>query len=60
MAPERDNKQWKQACDEVGLSGEERVEASWDFHAEKKASGERRLWPYRKLTNWLRDWNEDR
>jgi hypothetical protein len=38
MAPARDNKQWKQACREVGIEEREMDLASSDFHAEKRAS----------------------
>jgi hypothetical protein len=60
MSPERDGRQWKQACREVGLDADEKRMASDDFHAEKRASGERQHWPYRKLIIWLREWREDR
>jgi hypothetical protein len=60
MAPARDNKQWKQACREVGLDRDEEKLASDDFHAEKKAFGDRRHWRYGNLTIWLRNWKDDR
>jgi hypothetical protein len=56
MSPAHDSKQWRQACREAGVPESERERASNDFHAEKKASGDRRHWPYRKLIIWLRDW----
>jgi hypothetical protein len=60
MVPARDVQQWKQACREAGLDDKEREIATREFHAEKKASGEKDHWPYRKLINWLREWKEDR
>ena len=60
MAPRLDNQQWKQACQEVGIPKEEMDGASEDFHAEKRASGERKHWPYGKLIRWLRDWKVGR
>ena len=60
MAPARDVNQWKQACREVGIGRHERKQAAEAFHAEKRASGEKRHWPYGKLIIWLRDWREDR
>jgi hypothetical protein len=60
MVPARDNKQWKQACREVGLDKDERERATEDFHKEKRAAGDRRHMPYGNLITWLRDWKEDR
>jgi hypothetical protein len=60
MAPRRDNRQWKQACREVGVPDSQAKQASEDFHAEKKASGERGHWSYGNLIIWLRDWMENR
>lgn len=60
MAPRRDNKQWDEACREAGIVADEVYAASKEFHAEKRASGDGRHWPYRKLVTWLRDWKEDR
>jgi hypothetical protein len=60
MSPERDQRQWRQACREAGIGEDEMDRASDDFHAEKRAAGERRHWPYGKLINWLREWKEDR
>jgi hypothetical protein len=60
MTPKHDVKQWKDACDEIGLDEGEREIATREFHAEKRASGEKAHWPYRKLINWLREWREDR
>jgi hypothetical protein len=60
MSPRRDNKQWNDACREAGLSRDEKDRATEDFHAEKRASGERGHWPYGKLTNWLQQWAEDK
>lgn len=58
--PRRDNKQWEDACREVGIFGEDIRRASKDFHAEKRATGDRSRWPYGNLINWLREWKEDR
>jgi hypothetical protein len=60
MTPTRDQKQWRQACDAVGLKSDERKQASADFHAEKRAFGERRHLAYGNLIIWLRNWKEDR
>jgi hypothetical protein len=60
MAPAREVKQWKQACREVGIEEEDRDRAADDFHAEKRASGERGHRSYGNLIIWLRDWKEDR
>jgi hypothetical protein len=60
MVPRRDNKQWDQACNEAGIPKDETRKASDDFHAEKRAAGERGHWPYGKLIIWLRNWREDR
>jgi hypothetical protein len=60
MVPAHDNKQWKQACREVGLDKRLWDLASDDFHAEKEAFGDRRHRPYGNLIIWLRDWKEDR
>jgi hypothetical protein len=54
----RDVKQWKEACREVGITGPERKRATKDFHAEKRAFGERHHMQYRNLIIWLRDWKE--
>jgi hypothetical protein len=58
MVPRRDNRQWDDACREAGVAKERQEAASRDFHAEKRASGERGHWPYIKLSNWLREWRE--
>ena len=60
VAPARDNQQWKHACREADIPKEEMEQASNDFHAEKRASGERGHWPYRKLSNWLQEWKKDK
>lgn len=60
MVPRRDNKQWEDACREAGVAREDVARAAEDFHAEKRASGERRHWPYGNLIIWLREWREDR
>jgi hypothetical protein len=60
MVPRRDTRQWDDACREVGIVGKEINQAADDFHAEKRASGERGHWPYGNLIIWLREWKEDR
>jgi hypothetical protein len=60
VSPRRDQRQWEQACREAGVSRKEMEAASNDFHAEKRASGERIHWSYGKLINWLRSWRESR
>jgi hypothetical protein len=60
VVPARDVKQWKQACRAVGLTGPERKRATKDFHAEKRAFGERRHLPYGNLIIWLQEWKETR
>jgi hypothetical protein len=60
MAPKRDVKQWKQACREIGLTPDEQRQAKRDFHADKRASGDRDHRSYGNLIIWLQDWREDR
>jgi hypothetical protein len=60
MVPRYDNRQWKQACREVGLEDDERRLATKDLHKEKGATGDRSHMPYGDLITWLRDWKEDR
>jgi hypothetical protein len=50
--------QWKQACDEVGLTKREMKQATKDFHGEE-AFGERRHLPYGNLIIWLQEWRGD-
>jgi hypothetical protein len=59
MVPRRDDKQWDDACREVGLGEDEIKKATRDFHTEKRLSGDRRHWPYGNLIIWLREWRED-
>jgi hypothetical protein len=59
VVPRRDNQQWKDACREVGVGGDEIKEASKDFHDEKRAYGQRGHMPYGKLIIWLRAWSGD-
>lgn len=56
MAPERDLKQFRQACREVGLSARERYAASEALHAEKRSAGAREHIGYEDLAVWLREW----
>lgn len=58
MARRQDIKQFRQACRELGLSPEQRYEASEALHAEKEASGERAHMSYQELTAWLQQWAE--
>jgi hypothetical protein len=60
MSPKRDVKQWKDACNEIGLDEGEREIATREFHSEKQASGERGHWQYGNLIIWLGEWKEDR
>jgi hypothetical protein len=54
----RDIKQFRQACKEVGLTPEERYEASEALHAEKSASGVQDHMIYGELLAWLRQWKQ--
>jgi hypothetical protein len=56
MARKRDIKQFRQACDEVGLSVEERYEASEALHDEKRSGGAQEHMSYGELVAWLRQW----
>jgi hypothetical protein len=58
VSPERDVKQFRQACREVGLDRDARYEAAKDFHAEKRASGDREHTSYGELLAWLREWKD--
>jgi hypothetical protein len=52
----RDIKQFRQACKEVGLTAQERYEASEALHAEKEGSGVQQHMTYSDLLTWLRQW----
>lgn len=60
IAPKRDTKQFKQACEAVGLSRDERYQASNDLHAEKELLGRGRDKSYGELLDWLRQWQLNR
>jgi hypothetical protein len=60
MSPRHDLTQFRQAAKEVGLSDEERYEASEDLHAEKASGRPRNHMSYGDLLTWLRQWQEDR
>jgi hypothetical protein len=51
-----DIRQFRQACNEVGLSVEERYEASEALHAEKESGVLQGHMSYRDLLAWLRQW----
>ncbi len=53
-----DIKQFRQACNEAGLTIYERYEASQALHAYKESSGAREDMSYRELLIWLREWRE--
>lgn len=57
MARKRDIQQFRQACQEVGLSINERYKASQALHADKELgrSGERDM-SYGELLAWLQEW----
>jgi hypothetical protein len=56
VARKRDIKQFRQACDEVGLTARERRAASGDLHEEKRTAGSREHMSYGDLVAWLREW----
>jgi hypothetical protein len=56
MTRKRDIKQFRQACKEIGLSAEERYEASEVLHAEKASGNVQPEMSYRELLVWLRQW----
>lgn len=60
IAPKRDTKQFRQACEAVGLSRKERYQASSDLHAEKQSVGRGRDKSYGELLDWLRQWKFSR
>jgi hypothetical protein len=59
MVPPHDNKQWRDACRQAGVVGADIKRASKEFHAEKRASGDRRHMPYGNLIIWLQAWKGD-
>ena len=56
MTRKRDIQQFRQACKEVGLSAEERYEASKALHAEKVSGDVQADMSYGELLVWLRQW----
>jgi hypothetical protein len=56
MTRKRDIKQFRQACREVGLSAQERYEASEALHAEKARGDVQADMSYGELVAWLRQW----
>lgn len=57
MARKHDLQEFRQACNEVGLSKEERYEASEALHREKQSSGQPDR-AYGELLDWLRQWKD--
>jgi hypothetical protein len=51
-----DIKQFREACNEAGLSIEERYKASEALHAEKDSGGVQGHLSYGELVAWLRQW----
>ena len=58
MTRKRDIKQFRQACREVGLTVQERYEASQALHAEKGSDGMHAHMSYGELLAWLRQWKQ--
>lgn len=58
MTRKRDIKQFRQACKEIGLTVQERYEASEALHAEKDAAGKQVHMSYGELLAWLRQWRQ--
>lgn len=58
MTRKRDIKQFRQACREVGLTVQERYEASQALHAEKESAGVQTHMTYGELVAWLRQWRQ--
>jgi hypothetical protein len=56
MTRKRDIKQFRQACEEAGLSPLERYEASEALHAEKASGDVQTDMSYGELLAWLRQW----
>jgi hypothetical protein len=54
----RDIKQFRQACREVGLTVQERYEASQALHAEKESASVQAHMSYGELVAWLRQWRQ--
>jgi hypothetical protein len=58
LTRKRDIKQFRQACKEVGLTAQERYEASEALHAEKESGGVQEHMGYGDLLVWLRQWKD--
>jgi hypothetical protein len=56
LTRKRDIKQFRQACKELGLSAQERYEASEALHAEKSSGDIQADMSYGELLAWLRQW----
>jgi hypothetical protein len=57
MTRKRDIKQFRQACKEVGLTVNERYEASQALHPDKESGGSgQQDMSYGELLAWLRAW----
>jgi hypothetical protein len=56
MSCKRDIKQFREACNEAGLTLVERYEASEALHAEKDSGGVQGHLSYGDLVAWLRQW----
>ncbi len=56
MSKKQDIKQFRQACRELGLTPQERYEASQALHADKAARGSKEHLDYGDLLAWLRQW----
>jgi hypothetical protein len=59
LGRKQDIKQFRQACRRLGLTVEERYQASEDLHAEKETLGADKHMSYGQLLEWLRQWKED-
>lgn len=59
MTRKRDIKQFRAACREVGLSPQERYEASEALHSEKQLLGDRgHHLSHTELMVWLQQWRQ--
>ncbi len=56
MTRKHDIRQFRQACKEVGLTAQDRYEASEALHAEKETTGNRGHMSYGELVAWLQEW----
>jgi hypothetical protein len=56
VSRKHDVKQFRQACREIGLTPQERYEASEALHADKSESGDRSHMTYGELVAWLQEW----